>query len=227
MQSVLITGAGGVYAQALAQVFKEAGITTIGVSRSEKLNPDLFDYDVHADLSRDSSVEEVNRVLKAADLEVSGLVANAGNRGPSDHLVNLPTGEISSLINVHCNSAVRALHACAGVLAKPFKFIAVSSRFSSFAMHEQGEFRGYRPLYSYSIAKAALNMLCMRLRAEFSPEEAEIYLVHPGKLLTGISATDAADDPLESARRLLHYVGEYDGNRVQLYDLMKEKVIGW
>ena len=70
-------------------------------------------------------------------------------------------------------------------------------------------------------------MFCMRLRAEFSPDEAEIYLVHPGKLLTGISAADAADDPHESARRLVKYVDDYDGNRVQLYDLMKQKVIGW
>ncbi len=227
MKTVVITGAGGAYAQYLAAVFKYEGYRTIGISRSEKLNSERFDVTIHADISRDESISEIEKVLAGLNMTVSVIIANAGNRAPTDHLENLSTTEISDLINIHCNSALRILKACRKYVLEPFKFVAVSSRFSSFAVHEEGYLDEYRPLYSYSIAKAALNMLCMRLRMEYTVEKIKIYLVHPGKLTTGIRAADSTDDPDESARLLIRYIHSYEGNKVQLFDLMNDKVMHW
>jgi len=226
-KSVLITGAGGAYAHYLAVHFKAAGYGTIGISRSDALPVDLYDHHIRADVGDDASIETISQELDMIASSISVVVANAGQRAPTDGAMNLRTGELLDLLNVHCVSLLRTLHGLWKWKTTPLKLVAVSSRFSSFYLHRSGAFRDYRPLYSYSIAKAALNMFCMRLRAEYPASELQIYLVHPGQLTVGVSAADASDDPDISASRLVRYIAEYTGDEVRLYNVMEGTTIPW
>jgi short-subunit dehydrogenase len=225
--SVLITGAGGAYAHYLAARFKAAGYGTIGISRSDALPSNLYDHHIRADVGDDASIQTISQELDKIVCPVSVVVANAGQRAPTDGLLNLHSGELLDLLNVHCFSLLRTLHGSWKWKTTPLKLVAVSSRFSSFYLHQSGMFRDHRPLYSYSIAKAALNMFCMRLRAEHPASELKIYLVHPGRLTVGVSAVDASDDPDVSAMRLVRYIAEYPGDEVRLYDVMEGATIPW
>jgi NAD(P)-dependent dehydrogenase (short-subunit alcohol dehydrogenase family) len=225
--TVLINGASGAYAAYMAESFKAAGYETIGVSRQSALPPERFDHHVQADVSDDSSIEIIAAGVKRIGCRISVLVANAGQRSPTDHLANLSGAELLDLFNVHGVSLVRTLQAVWDNRVAPLKLVAITSRFASFGLHDEGVFSNYRPLYSYSVAKVALNMICMRLRAEYPREALGIYLVHPGRLTVGVRATDACDDPAESAERLVRYVEETEGCDVVLYDLLAGKTIPW
>ncbi len=225
--TVLINGASGAYAAYIAEEFKARGFQLVGVSRQSSLPGRLFDHHLQADVSDDSSIDIITKGIKRIGCRVSHIVANAGQGSPTDHLAKLDGAELLDLFNVHSVSLVRTLKAVWDDRATPLKLVAITSRFASFGLHDQGVFSNYRPLYSYSVAKVALNMICMRLRAEYPPAALRIYLVHPGRLTVGVRATDASDDPAVSAERLVRYVEETDGRNVVLYDLLAAKPMPW
>jgi NAD(P)-dependent dehydrogenase (short-subunit alcohol dehydrogenase family) len=226
-KSVIITGASGVYAKCLAEVFNKNNWLTIGITRNKDFTYQYYDNLIHANIANDESIETIRTRLSELDITISCIIAAAGKRSPTDGIGNLTGEELIDLFNINCASAVRVFNASRSWHDRPLKFVAITSRFGSFDQHAKGLLHGHRPLYSYSTAKAALNMLLIRMREEFPPSALQLYTVHPGRLKAGINAIDATDEPIDSAHRLLNYIQTDPPDFPVLYDVMHAEVLGW
>lgn len=226
-KSVIITGASGVYAKCLAEVFNKNDWLTIGITRNKDFTFQFFNHLINTNISHDDSIEAIKIYLNKLDIKISCIIAAAGKRSPTDGIADLTGKELIDLFNINCASAVRVFNASRSWHDIPLKFVAITSRFGSFDQHAKGLLHGHRPFYSYSTAKAALNMLLIRMREELPPTVLQIYTVHPGRLKAGINAIDATDEPIDSAHKLFDYIQTDPPDFPVLYDVMNGEVLGW
>ena len=226
-KSVIITGASGVYAKCLAEVFNKNGWLIIGITRNKDFTYRFFNHLIYTDISHDDSIEKIKFCLNELDINISCIIAAAGKRSPTDGIEDLTGEELIDLFNINCASAVRVFNASRPWHDSPLKFVAITSRFGSFDQHAKGLLHGHRPFYSYSTAKAALNMLLIRMREEFPPSALQLYTVHPGRLKAGINAIDATDEPIDSAQKLFDYIQTDPPDFPVLYDVMNAEILGW
>ena len=226
-KSVIITGASGVYAKCLAEVFNKNEWLTIGITRNNNFTFQYFNHLIYTNISNDDSIETIRTCLSGLDITISCIIAAAGKRSPTDGIGDLTGEELIDLFNINCASAVRVFNASRPWHETPLKFVAITSRFGSFDQHAKGLLHGHRPLYSYSTAKASLNMLLIRMREEFPPSVLHLYAVQPGRLKAGINAIDATDEPIESAHKLFDYAQTDPPDFPVLYDIMNAEVLGW
>jgi NAD(P)-dependent dehydrogenase (short-subunit alcohol dehydrogenase family) len=231
MPSVLITGASRGFGRELAGVFARRGWDLFPLVRdpdaakawagSDRCHP------ICADVGTSWVEDAIAGALAARKDGLDLLVNNAGDIRKVRWLPHTVVEDVEEMFRVHCAGALRCTRAALPFLRRSPRamVVNVTSRFGSIARCADGEFRG---LYSYSVAKAAQNMLTACLDRELRKEGIRVWAVHPGRLKTQAAASDADTDPVVAAHRLADWVDAVDPDApCLLYDLMEGGVIPW
>lgn len=232
-KTVFISGANRGFGLALLQVFWDQGWNIIALVRSENAKDDLqlrFKNRVSvivADLSNDSSIEQIERHLLGIELDI--LINNAGIKGGKSTLITTETAEIENSININCLGVLRCVKGCFNAIdsSKKAKIINISSRLGSISRVAQGHYDNLKVSYAYRISKAAMNMLTSCLAVELNPKGISVHSLHPGKLLTDVGMPDA-DMSLEiAAQRTFHAICELPEKSPALFFEPEVGEINW
>ncbi len=217
-KSILITGAGKGFGQALAKAFLKAGWVVFALVRNHEdasklkdLNPQLCRPFI-SDVTSETVGIEVEKALNpSAALDV--LVNNAGVGGRGKSIATTSAAEIESLLHVHCLGALRVTQAAMPFMKPNGSIINISSRFGSITRVASGELDHIQGSYAYRIAKAAQNMLTQCLSRELGPSGLIICALHPGKLKTDTAASDADREPQEAAEELIKMMDRLENGK--------------
>lgn len=230
MPSVLITGAARGFGRALVDAYRGRGWTLFPLVRTradaETLATDTC-HPIVADVALAGVEDAVASALGAHSTSLELLINNAGQVKKLRWLPETSEADIEALIHVHCLGALRCTRAALPFLRRAghATVINVSSRFGSITRTADGDFRG---IYSYSIAKSAMNMLTACLDRELRGEGIRVFAVHPGRLRTTVGAVDADTDPAVAAQRLADWVASLPRDaKCALYDAMDGSIIPW
>ena len=231
MPSVLVTGASRGFGRELAGVFLGRGWTVFPLVRSAQAMAAWAGaercFPLCADVGGADAEAAIGRALEAHASALDLLVNNAGQIHKLRWLPETVAEHMEELFRVHCVGAFRCTRAALPFLRRAEKpmVVNVTSRFGSIARSAAGEFRG---IYSYSIAKCALNMLTACLDQELRREGIRVLAVHPGKLTTAAAAVDADTEPRIAAEKLADWLSALDHDvDCRLQDLMAGGVIPW
>jgi len=153
-------------------------------SQREKIIP------IVADLNSDECINIIQGIIN--DTPIDLLINNAGIGGTSFELKTASSLELFELFQVHCVGAFRVTKSIIDNLLSATNptVININSRLGSITEQSKGTFSHLHVSYSYRIAKAAQNMLTNCLKNEFRGR-LKLYSVHPGRLITELSQTDA------------------------------------
>jgi NAD(P)-dependent dehydrogenase (short-subunit alcohol dehydrogenase family) len=229
---VLITGAARGYGRALLEEYLARGWTAFPLVRDARVATALEElstgcHPVVADVGTSEVEAAIAEALGAAGDALDLLVNNAGHVRKLRGLAATEAADLEDLFRVHCVGALRCTRAALPWLrqsAAPL-VVNVTSRFGSIARTAAGEFRG---IYSYSVAKAAQNMLTACLDHELRGAGIRVFAVHPGRLRTSVGAVDADTDPAVSARALADWALRVDREApCGLWDLMADGLLEW
>lgn len=219
-KTVFITGVGQGLGKALFDDCVERGFRTYGILRNlDQYKSSLKNLDeerahlILADVGKEECIDKVRKTVQREKIDL--LINNAGLHGSNSSLKECESKEIWDAFNVHCLGAFRMVKALESnlLLESPATIINISSRLSSLRRQNYGDFRNSTETYAYPIAKAAQNMLTVRLRQEFQGE-LKVIALHPGKLKTQQAPPDADLAPEQAAQQLLdswlagHFVEE-------------------
>jgi short-subunit dehydrogenase len=157
---------------------------TFEKSQQERIIP------VIADLSTDGCINIIQNVIEKTPIDL--LINNAGTGGRNFTLKTASSQELLELFQIHCLGAFRVTKSIIDNLLSTTDptVININSRLGSITEQSKGSFSHLQVSYSYRIAKAAQNMLTNCLRSEFR-NEIKFYSIHPGRLITELSQTDA------------------------------------
>ena len=231
MASILITGASRGFGRELAEVYRQRGWSVFPLVRRPESAREWAGcencHPICADVGLPTVEKAIAAVLGEHTSAVDVLVNNAGDVKKLRWLPATEPADIEELVRVHCVGAFRATRA-----ALPFLRLAprpavvnITSRFGSIARTVAGDFRG---IYSYAIAKSALNMLTACLDRELRAEGIRVYAVHPGRLKTTAAAVDADTEPQIAAEKLAAWLESADRTaECRLHDLQGESVLPW
>jgi NAD(P)-dependent dehydrogenase (short-subunit alcohol dehydrogenase family) len=233
LPSVLVTGAGRGFGRELARLYGARGWTVFPLVRTREdvaswiqSNADGF-CPICADVGGAEVETAIGEVLGARTNALDLLVNNAGGIKKLRWLAETTTQDIEDLLRVHCVGAFRCTRAALPFLRRARRptVVNITSRFGSISRAAAGGFRG---IYSYSIAKAAQNMLTVCLDDELRREGIRVLAVHPGQLRTAVAATDADTEPEVAAVKLADWLESADRNaECCLHDVMAGGVIPW
>lgn len=232
MPSVLITGATRGFGRELFRVYRDKGWTLFPLVRdagaaallageAERCHP------ICADVGQASVEDAIAAVLQAHIRELDILINNAGHVKKLRWLPATTAEDIEELFRVHCVGTFRCTRAALPFLRKAAAptVVNITSRFGSVTRAAGGEFRG---IYSYSIAKSALNMLTVALDRELRQEGIRVFAVHPGRLKTSAGAVDADTDPGAAAEKFVHWLDSVSRDAdCGLHDLMTGEILPW
>ncbi len=165
-------------------------------SQQERIIP------IVADLSTDDCIPIIQNVISNTPIDL--LINNAGIGGRSFTLETASSEELLELFHIHCLGAFRVTKSIINNLLSTTNptVININSRLGSITEQSKGTFSHLEVSYSYRIAKAAQNMLTSCLQNEFR-KRLNVYSVHPGKLITEISQTDADVTAEVAAERIV------------------------
>lgn len=154
------------------------------------------------DLSSDADIESIARKLEKADTELDWVLSNAGV------LLNEDFGKWTRLrfadtLNVNVTGAALLAQALIPCLSATGKLVHLSSRLGS--LESGGE--GMTAADSYSISKAALNMLTVRLASALKGTSRCVVSMSPGWVATDMGGSDAALAVEESVSKMLRTIG--------------------
>ncbi|MHB0970981.1 MAG: SDR family NAD(P)-dependent oxidoreductase [Thermoanaerobaculia bacterium] len=172
MPSVLVTGAARGFGRALVDVYRRRGWTLFPLVRTRADAEDLAAGNCHpivADVGTAAVEDAIASTLGAHATALDLSIDNAGHVKKLRWLPDTSESDIEELFRVHCVGAYRCTRASLPFLrqAANATVVNVSSRFGSVTRMADTEFRG---IYSYSIAKSAVNMLTACLDREGIPE---------------------------------------------------------
>ncbi|MEO1051443.1 MAG: SDR family NAD(P)-dependent oxidoreductase [Bacteroidota bacterium] len=210
MKNVLITGINKGLGKALFELFLAKDYYVFGVLRNEsaaeELKANLPENGklIVADLSNDASIESIQAVVQNGPIDL--LINNAGISGEAFTLDKVESDELLDLFNIHCLGVLRTTKSVKVNLlaASDPLVINLNSRFGSITRQSNGTHHDLDVSYSYSVAKAAQNMLTNCLRKEFK-NSIKFISLHPGKMKTDIAQTDADTEPQTVASSILEY----------------------
>ncbi len=255
VRSILVTGASRGFGREVAGAFHRRGWTVFPLVRGaesfaewsarERCHPILADvadpeveaatawsgrercHPIRADVG-DAAVEPaIAHVLAAFGGTLDLLVNNAGHVKKLRWLPATEPADIEEAFRVHCLGAFRCTRAALPFLraAGNATVVNVTSRFGSIARVAGGEFRG---IYSYCLAKSAMDMLTACLDQELRKEGMRVVAVHPGRLRTDVAAVDADTEPGVAAERLADWLETMDRRaEYGIVDLMEGRRIPW
>ena len=202
----VVTGANRGIGLEVVRRLAERGWTVVlgarDVERGEQAARGLLGVVVRPlDVADAASVQALAEGVRAEYGGLDVLVNNAGihyDTGQSAVAADLSVVEEALQVNVL--GAWRTVVACAGLLRPGARVVNVSSGAGSF-----GETAGGAGVPAYSVSKAALNMLTVKLAADLRPRGVLVNAVCPGWVATDMGG--AGGRPLaEGAASVLHAV---------------------
>lgn len=207
MKSVLITGANRGLGLALADAFHAEHTQLYLVIRRQELEGDLVARFPGArilvhDIILESYEERLREFLRDATIDI--LINNAGTGSKAPLLQDATAVQLRKEFDTHCVAAFSTVKAGLDALTKSEAglILNISSRRGSLSLQATGAAKGSGCSYSYRIGKAAQNMLTLCLADELEDMGITVAAVHPGRLVTGMSSSDACMNVEESARRI-------------------------
>lgn len=211
LSSVLITGTSRGLGRALSNELACRGWNVIRLRRAAagpSATPPTSLDEIHADLSNDLCEHVIAQWLARRNQPLDVLINNAGIPGTATQLAQIKSREVLDLINVHVLGALRTTRAAMPYLLRtshPF-VINLSSRLGSMERTAAGAYADVGVSYSYRIAKAAQNMLSLAMSQDPSIFGISILSVHPGRIRTSSSSSDADMSPEDAARRFADFL---------------------
>jgi NAD(P)-dependent dehydrogenase (short-subunit alcohol dehydrogenase family) len=231
MPAILVTGASRGFGRAVAEVHHGRGWTVFPLVRRPEAALEWGGregcHPILADVGETAVEPAIATALAAHGARLDVLVNNAGHVRKLRGLAATEPDEVAAAFHVHCLGALRCTRAALPFLraAPAATVVNVSSRFGSIGRILGGDFRG---IYSYCVAKSALNMLTACLDSELRREGIRVWAVHPGRLRTAAAAADADVDPREAAERFADWLATADrGRACGLHDLMEGSDLPW
>ncbi|KAJ2724782.1 hypothetical protein GGI07_001743 [Coemansia sp. Benny D115] len=194
---VVVTGASRGIGRAVSEALLRQGVSVLGVARSseqlqatlkatESLHSTARFIPCAADLTRSADVQAVYSAVKATDLELVGLVNNAGALAPLARIADVNISELRSHFDINVVAVAEITQLLLPLLrAAPGKgrVVNVSSGAASHAYVGWG---------AYCVSKAALNMLTSCLAVE-EPDVVAVAL-RPGVVDTEMQALIRSED---------------------------------
>lgn len=213
MRTALITGAGRGLGEALVGALSTQGYRVFGLVRTPQAAAGMRrDNPTAVPVIGDVTHRDVGAVIDAALEHLPGglnlLINNAGT-GASLHSMRPGIeDEVTAQLDVHCIGALRVSLAALPHLRRAVDalIVNVSSRFGSTTRAAAGLFVDRRLSYAYPIAKAAQNMLTLRMAEELRATPIKVCSIHPGRMRTDSGSADATDTPAEAAQRLTQWL---------------------
>jgi NAD(P)-dependent dehydrogenase (short-subunit alcohol dehydrogenase family) len=211
VSTVVITGANRGLGLELARAFAARGDRVIAGCRNPSAATELAAVSdaVHAvDMGDERSI--AGFVAAIGDQPVDVLVNNAGldarNLGAGDSERDVLVQSPAHIVGQFEVNAVGPLLLARGLLprlrlAPTPRIVNVSSQVGSM---EVG--RGMGRDVGYSVSKAALNMITVKLAARLSDEGIVVIALHPGYLRTSMGGAGAAMDADDAARQIVDLV---------------------
>lgn len=215
-KTVLVTGAGRGLGLCLAQEALAQGHVVFATYRTADRASGLRELEASdqsgrlrvagMDVADPASVERAHDWVRASAQTLDILFSNAGtnlapgfdnaaNRGP---LVALEPAALAFLFEVNVVGTLNVLKSFQPILAATdgSAVVCISSDRASLSLAGEES-------VSYSVSKAALNMLIRKLRRELEAMATKIVAVHPGWLRTDMGGPTASVDPRDAAREIV------------------------
>jgi NAD(P)-dependent dehydrogenase (short-subunit alcohol dehydrogenase family) len=213
MKTALVTGASRGLGEALVVCLASRGYRVHGLVRTPQAVEALHErcaaaIPIIGDVARPEVITAIQDALGRHGDGLNLLINNAGTGASIRAMQDGVEEEIAAQVNVHCLGALRVSRAALPFLrrAEPALIVNVSSRFGSTARATAGLFQGRELSYAYPIAKAAQNMLTLRMAEELRASRVRVCAVHPGQVQTASGSPDAITTPAEAAARLLDWL---------------------
>jgi NAD(P)-dependent dehydrogenase (short-subunit alcohol dehydrogenase family) len=203
LRNILITGASRGFGAALTRSYFARGCRVFGLVRksedARKLESSLAScIPIVGDVTSPSVCAAIRAALNGRDSALDILVNNAGIGGNLSKLESGVEDEVLQQLQVHCVGALRVTRCVMPFLQRSSRALVVNitSRFGSIARTVSGDLANRGISYSYVIAKAAQNMLTLRLAEELRNTPVNVCCVHPGVMRT---ASGHSPDAFETA----------------------------
>ncbi|MZI95379.1 SDR family NAD(P)-dependent oxidoreductase [Vibrio sp. CAIM 722] len=232
MSAVLITGAARGFGRVLAQQFASQSFDLFLVVRSVESAAELQaelpqSHILIADITTDKYVEQLSGWLDDQVLDV--VINNAGTGTKAPNLELTKASYLRKEFNSHCVGALNTVQGALSALKRSQTptIVNISSRRGSMQMQAEGAAKGSGCSFSYRIGKASQNMLSLCLADELEDENFKVVSLHPGRLLTGMSATDAQMTPELAASRLINKIQHGQLPHRHFYNLETETELPW
>lgn len=213
MKTALVTGASRGLGEALVFGLASRGYRVHGLVRTPQAAEALrarcaAAIPIIGDVARPEVIRAIQDALGRCGDSLNLLINNAGSGASIRAMRDGVEEEIAAHINVHCLGVLRVSRAALPFLrrAEPALIVNVSSRFGSIARAAAGLLQEHALSYAYPIAKAAQNMLTLRMAEELRSSQVRVCAVHPGQVQTASGSPDAITPPTEAAVRLLNWL---------------------
>lgn len=214
MRVVLITGTSKGLGYELAKNYVGSGSLVIGISRHK---PAIYEDNYHhfiGDVTNsDIEVDLVQFIDTLMIDRIDIVINNAGTGSYGYHLSDVDPDEVLRQLELHCVGVLRIVKAVRGYISNS-KIVNVTSRLSSIAQTQRGDFTGKVFSYSYRIAKCAQNMLSLCLSNGSELLGATVISVNPGLLRTDSGSSDAKHSAEEGALAFMSVVNDANENGI-------------
>jgi NAD(P)-dependent dehydrogenase (short-subunit alcohol dehydrogenase family) len=197
MATFLVTGANRGIGLEYCRQLQARGDQVIAVCREPSPELEALGVRIEAgiDLSREAAIADL--VLRLADLELNGLILNAGIL-QSMGLEDLDPEGIRRQFEVNALAPLLLVRALLDQLPRGAKVALMTSRMGSIDDNSSGGSYGYR------MSKVALNIAGKSLAIDLRPRGIAVAILHPGLVRTRmINFNPQGISPEESVRGLL------------------------
>ncbi len=214
MGTVLITGANRGIGLEFARQLAARGDTVIATCRSPESAVDLnrvveghSNLSLEAlDLQSDESIAALAKRLSSADTRLDCLISNAAIL-ESEEYGSWSRNSFSDTFNTNVTGAALLAQQLDPVLSSDAKIAQISSGLGSLELGGQGMSDGD----SYSMSKAALNMLTVKLASAYSGSGRCVVSMSPGWVRTDMGGPHASLSTTESVERMLGTIDALTG----------------
>lgn len=232
MKNVLITGVNRGLGYALLKTFVEKGDCVFGLLQEADCVegllaqfPERF-IPIIGDVAQDCVIGRVQEQISRHTDHLDVLINNAGVPGEAGSIETVTPEEMKAVMEVNCFGVLRITQAALPFMKASKKAVVVnlSSRMASLTQTARGDYWNRSFSYAYRVSKAAQNMLTICMNEELKGFGIGIAAVHPGKLNTRASSTNADMTIEEGAMNLYRFIdsmNEKDHGRF-LYPFVEE-----
>ncbi|MGK0236967.1 MAG: NAD(P)-dependent dehydrogenase (short-subunit alcohol dehydrogenase family) [Candidatus Pelagisphaera sp.] len=219
MGIVLITGANRGIGLEFARQYAQEGVGVIATCRRREeakelslLAEEFSNLSIEQlDLNSDEDLQALCLMLEKNDVRLDILISNAGV------LLNEKFGEwtrqkFADTFDVNVTGAAMLAQSTLPFLSPAGKIVHLSSKLGSLELGGEG----MMDADSYSMSKAALNMLITRLASTFKESSKCVVSISPGWVATdmgGASATLSVEESVSSMRRTIGALTVLDSGR--------------
>lgn len=156
------------------------------------------------DVTDPASIEEAYTTLSKQTDTLDGLINSAGILNDGDSIETLQTEVMMQNFAVNTIAPAMIVQRFLGLLKRGTAPLVVnlSSSFASIGLKSEE----MPARYSYSMSKAALNMLSKTMAIELKPHGIAVIALHPGWVRTDLGGPDARLTPSESVEGILQVI---------------------